>query len=74
MLSGETSNTFVVLGLTRQALDPMIYLILGEHAHHYTTDVVLPSHVIFHKLVVYMVSIYTNVEYIKYQIHMFPYN
>jgi len=41
MLSREATNTnFIVFGLTRSGLEPMIYRTLGEHANHYTTDVV----------------------------------
>jgi hypothetical protein len=39
MLSGEATNTnFIVFGLTRPELKPMIYHTQGEHANHYTTD------------------------------------
>ena len=42
MLSGEATNTnFTVFGLTRPGLEPTIYHTRGEHANHYTTDVVL---------------------------------
>ena len=34
-------NNFVVFGLTRPELKPMIYSTRGEHANHYTTDAVL---------------------------------
>ena len=41
MLCEEVTNTnFIVFGLTRSGLDPKIYLPRGEHASHYTTDVV----------------------------------
>ena len=41
VLSGEATNTnFIVFGLTRSGLEPMIYRTRGEHANHYTTDVV----------------------------------
>jgi hypothetical protein len=39
MLSGEATNTnFIVFGLTRPGLEPMIYRTQGEHANYYTTD------------------------------------
>ena len=39
MLSGKATNTnFIVFGLTRPGLEPMIYCTLGEHANHYITD------------------------------------
>jgi hypothetical protein len=31
----------LVFDLTRSGLNPMIYSIQGEHANHYTTDVVI---------------------------------
>jgi hypothetical protein len=34
------STYFVVFGLTRLVLEPMIYHTRGEHANHYTTDAV----------------------------------
>ena len=41
MLSREAINTkFIVFGLTRWGLEPMIYRTRGEHANHYTTDAV----------------------------------
>jgi hypothetical protein len=41
VLSGEAANTnFIVFGLTRPGLEPTIYCTRGEHAKHYTTDVV----------------------------------
>ena len=41
MLSGEATNTnFIIFGLTRLGLEPMIYRTLGEHANHYATDAV----------------------------------
>jgi hypothetical protein len=41
VLSGEESNTnSIVYGLTRLGLKPYIYHTQGEHANHYTTDVV----------------------------------
>ena len=41
MLSGEATNTnSIVLGLTLTWLKPTIYCTRGEHANHYTTDVV----------------------------------
>jgi hypothetical protein len=40
--SGEATNTnFTVFGLTRSRLKPMIYRTQGEHANHYSTNVVL---------------------------------
>jgi hypothetical protein len=39
VLSGEATNTnFIVFGLTRSGIDPMIYHTRGEHANHYTND------------------------------------
>ena len=36
VLSGEATNTnFIVIGLTRSGLEPMIYHTRGEHANHY---------------------------------------
>ena len=32
--------TFIVFGLIRSGLEPMIYRTRGEHANHYTTDAV----------------------------------
>ena len=44
MLGREATNTnFIVFGLTRSTLDPMIYRTRGEHANHYTTDAGLLS-------------------------------
>jgi hypothetical protein len=41
LLSLEAASTnFIVFSLTRLALEPMIYHIREEHAHHYTTDAV----------------------------------
>jgi hypothetical protein len=41
LLSGEATNTnFIVFGLTRSGLEPMIYRTLGEHTNHYTTNAV----------------------------------
>jgi hypothetical protein len=41
MFSGEAiNNNFIVFGLTRQVLEPMIYRTRGEHANHYTTDAI----------------------------------
>jgi hypothetical protein len=41
MLSGEAANTnFIVCDLTQLASKPMIYHNRGEHANHYTIDVV----------------------------------
>jgi hypothetical protein len=41
MFSGEATNTnFIVFGLTRPGLEPMIYHTRGEHANHYTTNAV----------------------------------
>jgi hypothetical protein len=34
------STYFIVFGLTRLVLEPMIYHTRGEHANHYTTDAV----------------------------------
>ena len=44
VLDGEATNVnFIVFGLTPTGFEPTIYLerTLGEHANHYTTDVVL---------------------------------
>jgi hypothetical protein len=42
LISGQEANTnFVVFGLTRPRLEPMIYRKRGEHVNHYSTDVVL---------------------------------
>ena len=39
-IGGEATNTnFIVFGLTRRGLEPTIYRTRGEHANHYTTDV-----------------------------------
>ena len=41
MLSREATNTkFIVLGLTRSGLEPMIYHTRVGHANHYITDAV----------------------------------
>ena len=41
VLSGEETHTnFLVFGLTRSELQLTIYYTRGEHANHYTTDVV----------------------------------
>ena len=41
MLSGKPTNTnVIVFGLKQSGLQPMIYRTGGEHANHYTTDVV----------------------------------
>ena len=41
MLSGEATNTyFIVFGLTWSGLEHTIYHTQGEHANHYTNDVV----------------------------------
>jgi hypothetical protein len=41
LLSGEATNTnLIVFGLTRSGLKPTIYRTRGEHANHYSTDVV----------------------------------
>jgi hypothetical protein len=40
MRSGEATNTnFIVISLTRSALESTIYRTRGEHANHYTTSV-----------------------------------
>ena len=42
VLSGDPTHTnCIVFGLTRSGLEPTIYHTRGEHANHYTTDVVL---------------------------------
>jgi hypothetical protein len=44
VLSGEATHTnFIVFGLTRPELEPMIYRTRGEHSNLYTTDAV-PVH------------------------------
>ena len=41
MLSEEATKTnFIVFGLTRPGLEPMIYRTRGKHPNHYTTDAV----------------------------------
>jgi hypothetical protein len=41
VLSGEATNTnFINFGLTQPGLELTIYRTRGEHANHYTTDVV----------------------------------
>ena len=41
MLSGETAITkFLVFGLTRPGLKPIIYHTQGEHDDHYTINVI----------------------------------
>ena len=37
----ETNTTFIVFGLTRPWLEPIIYRTRGEDANYYTTDAVL---------------------------------
>ena len=40
--NGEATNTnFIVFSLTRLGLEPTNYGTRGEHANHYTTDMVL---------------------------------
>jgi hypothetical protein len=42
VLNIKASNTnFIVFGLTRSELKPTIYHTQGEHANHYTIDVVV---------------------------------
>jgi hypothetical protein len=42
MFSREATNTnFIVFGLTRPGLEPTMYRTWGEHANHYTTDVIV---------------------------------
>jgi hypothetical protein len=42
VLSEAAKNSiFVVFGLTRSGLEPMIYHTRDEHTNHYTTDVVI---------------------------------
>ena len=62
MLSGEATNTnFIVFGLTRLGLEPMIYCTRGEHANHYNTVAVVltGSHasIMFTSVVFYLESI-----------------
>ena len=41
VLNEENAHTnFITLGVTRSGLEPMIYRTQGEHANHYTTDVI----------------------------------
>jgi hypothetical protein len=41
LLWGEATNTnFIVSGLTRSGIEPMIYHTQGEQANHYTTNAV----------------------------------
>ena len=41
MYSREAINTkFIVFGLIRSGFEPMTYRTQGEHANHYTSDVV----------------------------------
>ena len=41
LLGGKATNTnFIVFGLIRPRVEPMIYSTWGEHANHYNTDVV----------------------------------
>ena len=47
MLRRETTNTnYIVFGLTRQRFELVIYRTVGEHANHYTIDVVLELDII----------------------------
>jgi hypothetical protein len=42
VLGEEAANiNFIVCGLIRAGFGPMIYQIRGEHANHYTADVVI---------------------------------
>jgi len=42
VISGAAANTnFIIAGLTRPALEPMIYHTRGEYANHYTVDSVV---------------------------------
>jgi len=42
MISGEATDTnFIVFGLSRLWLKPMIYHTQGEYANHYTTDAII---------------------------------
>ena len=66
MLSGEATNAnFIVFGLNRSRFEPIIYCTGGEHANHYTTDVIHVSqrgpHMIYHynKYEVYICLIVT---------------
>jgi hypothetical protein len=44
MFSREAANTNSIdFSLTKPGLESMIYLTRGEHANHYTTDVVTPK-------------------------------
>jgi hypothetical protein len=41
-LAGKQQKTnFIVFGLTRCGLEPMIYCTQGEHVNHYTTNAVI---------------------------------
>ena len=40
-LAERQEYNFIVFGMTQLRLEPTIYRTLGDHANHYTTDVVL---------------------------------
>jgi cobalamin biosynthesis protein CbiD len=51
MLSGEATNTnFIVLGLTRLGLKPMIYHTQGKHANHYATKIGIKQQSLTHPM------------------------
>jgi hypothetical protein len=65
VFSGEATNTnFIVFGLTRPGLEPMIYRTLGEHANHYTIDASLNK----------IISIFTIKVNIRYNIRIHQYD
>jgi hypothetical protein len=39
----QRNTNFIVIGFTRSRLEHMIYLARGQHANHYTTDVVFKN-------------------------------
>ena len=57
-----THDLFIVLGLTPQRLEPMIYHTWGEHVNHYTTDsliyVINMKKIKFHKKTMHSSSIH----------------
>ena len=41
LVEKQQITNFIVFGLTRSGIEPTIYCTRGEHAYHYTTDMVL---------------------------------
>jgi hypothetical protein len=37
-LAEKQQNNYIVFGLTRPGLEPLIYRTLGEHVYHFNTD------------------------------------